>query len=110
MTAPKSSPRAPHGVTEVKLLLTSGSLAAILLGWGGLAAEGKASQDSEPVEGPLPGGSPSDGGCPRGARRQPRRGRSCRRDDAAIRRRSAARADHYHLEALQREFVWGRRG
>ena len=59
MTAPKSSPRAPHGVTEVKLLLTSGSLAAILLGWGGLAAEGKASQDSEPVEGPPPAVPPA---------------------------------------------------
>jgi hypothetical protein len=46
-------------VTEVKLLLTAGSLAATLLGWGALARQSEAAQDLEPVEADPPGVPPA---------------------------------------------------
>jgi hypothetical protein len=54
MTGPRSGPKGPSGVTEVKLMLTAGSLAATLLGWGALARQSEASQDLDPVEGAPP--------------------------------------------------------
>jgi hypothetical protein len=59
MSGPKSGARSATGVTEVKLLLTAGSLAATLLGWGALARQSEASPEVEPVEGSPPGVPPA---------------------------------------------------
>ncbi len=56
MSAPKPAGKRPTGVTEVKLLLTAGTLAATLLGWAALAlrSEAAAAEPFEPqVDGPI---------------------------------------------------------
>jgi hypothetical protein len=49
MSAPKPKGKRATGVTEVKLLLTAGTLAATLLGWAALALRSEAAP-AEPVE------------------------------------------------------------
>ena len=46
-------------MTEVKLLLTAGSLAATLLGWGALAKQSEAAQELEPVQADPPSVPPA---------------------------------------------------
>jgi hypothetical protein len=59
MSTSKPGGRNPAGITEVKLMLTAGSLAMTLLGWGALAVQSEASQEVEPVEGPPPAVPPA---------------------------------------------------
>lgn len=49
MSGSKPAGKRPTGVTEVKLLLTAGTLAATLLGWAALALRSEAAA-GEPVE------------------------------------------------------------
>jgi len=54
MSAPKSTGKRPTGVTEVKLLVTAGTLAATLLGWAALAMRSEAAAPVEPkTDGPV---------------------------------------------------------
>ena len=54
MSAPKPPGKRATGVTEVKLLLTAGTLAATLLGWAALALRSEAAGPAEPVaDGPV---------------------------------------------------------
>ncbi len=54
MSAPKPAGKRATGVTEVKLLLTAGTLAATLLGWAALALRSEAAGPVEPVaDGPV---------------------------------------------------------
>jgi hypothetical protein len=59
MPSPKASSGRTSGLTEVKLLFTAGSLATILLGWGALAVQARASQENDPLEEPPPAVPPS---------------------------------------------------
>jgi hypothetical protein len=59
MSPSKPGARSADGVTEVKLLLTAGSLAATLLGWGALAVRTDASQDVDPIDAPPPAVPPA---------------------------------------------------
>jgi hypothetical protein len=54
MSGSKPAGKRPSGVTEVKLLLTAGTLAATLLGWAALAVRSEAAGQVEPkTDGPV---------------------------------------------------------
>ncbi|MCJ7513613.1 MAG: hypothetical protein MUO23_11665 [Anaerolineales bacterium] len=59
MSERKPGSKRPSGVTEVKLLITTGTLAVSLLGWAALAVRSEASGSVDPVEASPPAVPPS---------------------------------------------------